>query len=49
VREKPDLSPPQEGEPGFWEYYQPHTGAPLGTSYMTWTASLFLELYGYMK
>ncbi|HYP39157.1 MAG TPA: trehalase family glycosidase [Chloroflexia bacterium] len=44
VSEKPDVLPSREGEPGFWEYYQPHTGAPLGASHMTWTASLFLEL-----
>lgn len=48
VSEKPSLLPPQEGEPGFWEYYEPHTGAPLGASYMTWTASLFLELDGHI-
>ena len=34
----------QEGDPGFWEYYEPHTGAPLGAKPMTWTASLFVEL-----
>lgn len=49
VSEKPDVLPPQESEPGFWEYYEPHTGAPLGAAHMTWTASLFLELYDYMK
>jgi hypothetical protein len=30
--------------PGFWEYYHPVTGAPLGAAHMTWTASLYLEL-----
>jgi hypothetical protein len=34
----------QDGDPGFWEYYEPHTGAPLGAKPMTWTASLFVEL-----
>jgi hypothetical protein len=34
----------QEGDPGFWEYYEPLTGAPLGAKPMTWTASLFVEL-----
>jgi hypothetical protein len=33
----------QQG-PGFWEYYHPHTGAPLGAAHMSWTASLYLEL-----
>ena len=33
-----------EEKPGFWEYYHPATGAPLGARYMTWTASLYLEL-----
>ncbi|HEX9989100.1 MAG TPA: trehalase family glycosidase [Chloroflexia bacterium] len=45
VSEKPDVLPPHESEPGFWEYYEPHTGAPLGAAHMTWTASLFLELH----
>ncbi len=49
VSEKPTPLPPQEGEPGFWEYYQPYTGAPLGASHMTWTASLFLELYDHVR
>jgi hypothetical protein len=43
VAEKPDASAASE-EPGFWEYYHPATGAPLGARYMTWTASLYLEL-----
>ncbi len=30
--------------PGFWEYYHPRTGEPLGARPMTWTASLLLEL-----
>jgi hypothetical protein len=49
VSAKPALLPPREGEPGFWEYYEPHTGDPLGASHMTWTASLFLELNDGMK
>ncbi|HYP18801.1 MAG TPA: trehalase family glycosidase [Chloroflexia bacterium] len=32
------------GTPGFWEYYHPHTGEPLGAPRMTWTAALYLEL-----
>jgi hypothetical protein len=31
-------------KPGFWEYYHPATGEPLGARYMTWTASLYLDL-----
>jgi hypothetical protein len=31
-------------KPGFWEYYHPFTGAPLGAKQMTWTASLFLDM-----
>lgn len=44
VSARPTPYQPQEGDPGFWEYYQPHTGEPLGAANMTWTASLFLEL-----
>jgi hypothetical protein len=43
VKEKPSLVSKVD-KPGFWEYYHPHTGAPLGASPMTWTASLYLEL-----
>lgn len=39
-----EVQEPQEGDPGFWEYYHPHTGAPLGARNMTWTASLYIEL-----
>ncbi len=34
----------EQSSPGFWEYYHPQTGAPLGAVRMTWTASLYLEL-----
>ncbi|HEX8220156.1 MAG TPA: trehalase family glycosidase [Chloroflexia bacterium] len=34
----------ENATPGFWEYYHPHTGEPLGAPCMTWTASLYLEL-----
>jgi hypothetical protein len=34
----------QESEPGFWEYFDPLTGEPLGAAGMSWTASLFLEM-----
>lgn len=44
VQEKPDVATGGVSSPGFWEYYQPHTGEPLGASRMTWTASLYLEL-----
>ena len=43
VQEKPALRVVRE-KPGFWEYYHPHTGEPLGASPMTWTASLYLEM-----
>lgn len=43
VKEKPSLVSKVD-KPGFWEYYHPHTGEPLGASPMTWTASLYLEL-----
>ncbi len=43
VREKPLLMDRAE-KPGFWEYYHPHTGEPLGAAPMTWTASLYLEM-----
>jgi hypothetical protein len=46
VKEKPEGRTPVEGEPRFWEYYQPFTGEPLGAPLMTWTASLYLELQG---
>ncbi|MGI8586377.1 MAG: MGH1-like glycoside hydrolase domain-containing protein [Chloroflexia bacterium] len=44
VTEKPPQRPPQPTDPGFWEYYDPRTGVPLGAAPMTWTASLFLEM-----
>ena len=47
VPSKPDVSTVAgsgETRPGFWEYYHPYTGQPLGASHMTWTASLYLEL-----
>ncbi len=34
-----------DDKPGFWEYYHPNTGEPLGAKLMSWTASLFLELF----
>jgi hypothetical protein len=34
----------EAGSPGFWEYYDPYTGEPLGARGMTWTAALLLEL-----
>lgn len=46
VRSKPKPYTEREGDPGFWEYYEPRTGAPLGASRMSWTASLFVELQG---
>ncbi len=44
VSARPAPYKPREGDPGFWEYYQPHTGEPLGAANMSWTASLFLEM-----
>jgi hypothetical protein len=44
VGEKPPAHPLDGSKPGFWEYYHPRTGAPLGAPYMTWTASLFLDM-----
>ena len=47
VSAKPDVSTvagSEKDKPGFWEYYHPYTGEPLGASRMTWTASLYLEL-----
>ena len=44
VREKPGRHTLQPTTPGFWEYYHPTTGEPLGAPYMTWTAALFLDL-----
>lgn len=45
VSDKPDVgADPGQGRPGFWEYYHPATGEPLGARHMTWTASLYLEL-----
>ncbi len=41
---KPGANGPAPDAPGFWEYYHPQTGAPLGAAHMTWTASLYLEL-----
>ncbi|HKP51437.1 MAG TPA: trehalase family glycosidase [Chloroflexia bacterium] len=43
VEEKPTLIH-VENKPGFWEYYHPHTGEPLGAAPMAWTASLYLEM-----
>ena len=39
-----EMKPESASKPGFWEYYHPGTGAPLGAASMTWTASLYLEL-----
>jgi hypothetical protein len=45
VTEKPDVGDlTDDATPGFWEYYHPQTGEPLGARYMTWTASLYIEL-----
>jgi hypothetical protein len=44
VDAQPEQVADREGDPGFWEYYEPATGQPLGASRMTWTASLFLEI-----
>jgi|GEM_PF-2942624 len=44
VDAQPEQLADREGDPGFWEYYEPSTGRPLGAPRMTWTASLFLEL-----
>ncbi|MEO6456877.1 MAG: trehalase family glycosidase [Chloroflexia bacterium] len=47
VSDRPSKRRDDEGratEPGFWEYYHPATGDPLGAPHMTWTASLYLEL-----
>lgn len=44
VLNKPDVTVLESSGPGFWEYYHPQTGAPLGAARMTWTASLYLEL-----
>ncbi len=44
IAEKPARLEPNALKPGFWEYYHPLTGAPLGAKHMTWTASLFLDL-----
>lgn len=44
VDEKPAPVELNTLKPGFWEYYHPVTGAPLGAKHMTWTASLFLDL-----
>lgn len=44
IETEPQLHHASSPSPGFWEYYHPHTGAPLGAPQMTWTASLFLEM-----
>ncbi len=46
VADQPGRSavPVDAPRPGFWEYYHPQTGAPLGARGMSWTASLYLEL-----
>ena len=44
VPDKPNVAEREPSGPGFWEYYHPQTGAPLGAMRMTWTASLYLEL-----
>jgi hypothetical protein len=44
VASRPELYTPQPGQPGFWEYYHPRTGEPLGAPLMSWTASLAIEL-----
>jgi hypothetical protein len=44
VAAPPDPPATPSAAPGFWEYYHPTTGAPLGARPMTWTASLLLEL-----
>ena len=44
VEGKPVRTELDARKPGFWEYYHPVTGAPLGARHMTWTASLFLEM-----
>ena len=31
------------GESGFAEYYDPHSGEPLGGGSFTWTAAMVLE------
>ena len=46
VIHKPDRAQTFSTTPGFWEYYEPFTGEPLGAQAMSWTASLFLELIG---
>ena len=44
VEEKPAMIELNTFKPGFWEYYHPVTGAPLGAKHMTWTASIFLDM-----
>jgi hypothetical protein len=44
ARPTPAAAAADDSTPGFWEYYHPHTGEPLGAPRMTWTASLYLEL-----
>ena len=44
VPARPQPYDPKPGEPLFWEYYHPRTGAPLGAPLMSWTASLAIEL-----
>jgi hypothetical protein len=44
VLEEPVPHNLRPGRPGFWEYYHPLTGQPLGAPYMTWTAAVFLDM-----
>jgi hypothetical protein len=44
IREKPRPHSLEPATPGFWEYYHPFTGRPLGAPYMTWTAAVFLDM-----
>lgn len=44
VSEKPQITAQAPEMPGFWEYFHPYTGQPLGAPRMTWTAALFLDL-----
>jgi hypothetical protein len=45
VSKKPKGTASDGLRPGFWEYYHPVTGAPLGSAHMTWTAAIFLDLF----
>jgi hypothetical protein len=44
VTSRPEPSRKEPQSPGFWEYYEPFTGEPLGAKGMTWSAALLLEL-----